>query len=382
MPPSPLRAKLAASTFPSPARSSGKPRLERGQPRGPDHQQARAPRPGERQVRQPGERDRCADRGRKRRQPRLRNLHHGPDDARRGDGRHRDHPRPGLVRRRGAREARRTRDGAVRGRIMPRKVTAFSNTTVKRLRSLRDKKARRAEGLFLAEGLRILTEARDSGRLPEIVAFSAEGAKHPLAAQIIAATEAAGGDAIETSADILAKMSGKDNPQMLLGAYRQPDTSLELIERSNAPLWIVAQALRDPGNIGTILRTGDAVGAGGLILIDDSADPFSVEAVRASMGAVFTQDVASARWPEFVAWLRSGDGQLVGTSLKATQDYLEAEYREPCFLLIGNEQQGLPADYEAECDLLVKIPMAGRADSLNAAMATAVMAFSIKSSWR
>ena len=265
---------------------------------------------------------------------------------------------------------------------MPRQVTAFSNPTVKRLRSLRDKKARREEGLFLAEGLRILAEARDSGRLPEIVAFSAEGARHPLAAEIIAATEAAGGDAIETDPDILSKMSGKDNSQMLLGAYRQPSTALERIDRSKAPLWIVAQALRDPGNIGTILRTGDAVGAGGLILIDESADAFSVEAVRASMGAVFTQEIATARWPEFIQWLRSGEGQLVGTSLKATHDYLDADYRRPCFLLIGNEQQGLPGDYEAECDLLVKIPMAGRADSLNAAIAAAVMAFTIKASWR
>jgi TrmH family RNA methyltransferase len=265
---------------------------------------------------------------------------------------------------------------------MPRQVTAFSNPTVKLLRSLRDKKARRTEGLFLAEGLRIVIEARDSGRLPEIVAFSPEGARHPLAAGIIAATEAAGGDAIETTPDILSKMSGKDNPQMLLGAYRQATTSLAAIDRSKAPLWIVAQALRDPGNIGTILRTGDAVGAGGLILIDDSADPFSVEAVRASMGAIFTQAVATARWGEFISWLRSGEGQLVGTSLKAAQDYLDAEYRKPCFLLIGNEQQGLPSDYEAECDLLVKIPMAGRADSLNAAMATAVMTFAIRASWR
>jgi TrmH family RNA methyltransferase len=265
---------------------------------------------------------------------------------------------------------------------MPRQITAFSNSTVKLLRSLRDKKARRAEGLFLAEGLRILTEARDSGRLPEIVAFSAEGARHPLAAEIIAATEAAGGDAIETTPDILSKMSGKDNPQMLLGAYRQPDTALERIDRTKAPLWIAVQAVRDPGNIGTILRTGDAAGAGGLILIDECADPFSVEAVRASMGALFTQQIAAARWPEFVAWLRSGEGQLVGASLNAKQDYLEAEYRKPCFLLIGNEQQGLPADYEAECDSLVKIPMAGRADSLNAAMAAAVMAFAIRASWR
>jgi TrmH family RNA methyltransferase len=264
---------------------------------------------------------------------------------------------------------------------VPRQVTAFSNTTVKRLRSLRDKKARREEGLFLAEGLRILAEARDSGRLPEILAFSAQGAAHPLAAEIIAAAEAQGAEAIEVPNDLLRKMSGKDNPQMLLGAYRQPQTALAAIDRSASPLWIVAQALRDPGNIGTVLRTGDAVGAGGLILIDDSADPFSVEAVRASMGAIFTQAIASASWDEFLPWLRSGPGQLVGTSLKTDTDYLLAEYQQPCFLLIGNESQGLPAEYEDACDLLVKIPMAGRADSLNAAVAAAVMAFHVRASW-
>ncbi|MGH6706019.1 MAG: TrmH family RNA methyltransferase [Sphingomicrobium sp.] len=264
---------------------------------------------------------------------------------------------------------------------MPRQITSFSNETVKRLRSLRDKKARKADGLFLAEGLRILTEARDIGQLPEIVAYSAAGGVHPLAAEIIAAAEAKGADVIETTPDILSKMSGKDNPQAILGAYRQPDTSLDAIDRRTSPLWIVAQALRDPGNIGTILRTGDATGAGGLILIDDSADPYSVEAVRASMGAIFTQSVASARWDEFIPWLRSAPGQLVGTSLKTSHDYLEPVYQQPCFLLVGNESQGLPAAYEAECDLLIKIPMLGRADSLNAAVAAAVMAFQVRASW-
>ena len=265
---------------------------------------------------------------------------------------------------------------------MPREVTAFSNATVKRLRGLRDKKSRRAEGLFLAEGLRILAEARDSGLLPEIVAFSDEGAKHPLAMEIVEAAEAQGAEAIRTTDDILTKISGKDNPQMLLGAYRQPSTALSDIDRAASPLWIAAQALRDPGNIGTILRTGDAVGAGGLILIDDSADPFSVEAVRASMGAIFTQQVAAAPWDEFIGWLRGGPGQLVGTSLKTDTDYLGAEYSKPCFLLVGNESQGLPAAYEAACDSLVKIPMLGRADSLNAAIAGAVMAFQVRASWR
>ncbi|MEQ7872596.1 RNA methyltransferase [Sphingomonas sp. ASV193] len=265
---------------------------------------------------------------------------------------------------------------------MPRQITGFSNDTVKRLRALRDKKARRAEGLFLAEGLRILAEARDVGRLPEIVAYAAGPGLHPLAAEIAAEAEAAGADVIETTVEILAKMSGKDNPQAILGAYRQPDTALSAIDRAVAPLWLVGERLRDPGNIGTMLRTGDAVAAGGLILIDDCADPFSVEAVRASMGAIFTQKVALASWDEFIAWLRAGPGQLVGTSLQTDHDYLDPSYAAPCFLLVGNESQGLPEAYEAQCDLLVKMPMLGRADSLNAAVAAAVMAFHIRASWR
>jgi TrmH family RNA methyltransferase len=263
---------------------------------------------------------------------------------------------------------------------VPRQITAFSNPTVKQARGLRDKKNRRAEGRFLAEGLRILTEAREAGLLPEQLFYS--DASHPLLGQLIDETEAAGGEAIETNADILHKISGKDNPQTVLGVYRAFDTSLGAIDRTSAPLWIAAQALRDPGNLGTILRTGDAVGAGGLILIDDCADPFSVEAVRASMGALFTQRIAAARWEEFLPWLRSGPGQLIGTSLNAVQDYQQPFYQKPAFLLVGNEQAGLPPAYEAECDLLVKMPMLGKADSLNAAVATAVMAYEVINQWR
>jgi RNA methyltransferase, TrmH family len=260
-------------------------------------------------------------------------------------------------------------------KAVPRQITAFSNPLVKQARALRDKKNRRAEGLFLAEGLRILTEARDAGVLPERLFFS--DAAHPLLQRLIDETEAAGGEAIETEAGILHKISGKDNPQAVLGVYRQLETRLAAIDRGAAPLWLVAQALRDPGNLGTILRTGDAVGAGGLILVDDCADPFSAEAVRASMGALFTQRLAAARWDEFVPWLRSGPGQLIGTSLNAARDYQEPRYGKPAFILVGNEQAGLPEAYQQECDVLVKMPMLGKADSLNAAVATAVMAYEV-----
>lgn len=264
---------------------------------------------------------------------------------------------------------------------MPREITAFSNPLVKQVRGLWDKKNRRRHGLFIAEGLRILTEAREAGRLPEFL-FYAAGAEHPLLQALVAETEAAGGEVIETNADILHKLSGKDNPQVVLGVYRAFDMALQGIDRDAAPLWIVAQALRDPGNLGTILRTADAVGAGGLILVDECVDPFSVEAVRASMGALFTQRIAAAPWHEFVPWLRSGPGTLVGTSLKASEDYQAPRYAAPLFILVGNEAQGLPAEYEAECDLLVKMPMLGKADSLNAAVATAVMAYEVINQWR
>jgi TrmH family RNA methyltransferase len=242
---------------------------------------------------------------------------------------------------------------------------------------LRDKKHRRQEGLFLAEGLRILTEAREADILPLYIFFAADSAAHPLVRELVAAVEASGGEAIETGRDILHKLSGKDNPQTVLGVFREFDTDLARIDRTTSDIWIVAQALRDPGNLGTILRTGDAVGAGGLILIDDCVDPFAVEAVRASMGALFTQKIAAARWPEFLAWLRAGPGQLVGMSLQTDVDYQQPRYQNPTFLLVGNEAQGLPAAYEAECDLLVKIPMRGKADSLNAAVATAVIAYEV-----
>ena len=245
------------------------------------------------------------------------------------------------------------------------------------MRSLRDKRHRREEGLFLAEGLRILAEAEEAGFLPEMLFFARDGAQHPIVRRLSASVDAAGGDVIETSADILSKLSGKDNPQTVIGVYPERKTALAALDRSRSDLWIVAQALRDPGNLGTILRTGDAVGAGGLILIDDCVDPFSVEAVRASMGALFTQVIATARWGDFLVWLRQGAGQLVGTSLNTDTDYQVPRYTAPTFILVGNEAQGLPPAYEAACDLLVKMPMHGKADSLNAAVATAVMAYEV-----
>ncbi len=258
---------------------------------------------------------------------------------------------------------------------MRRTITGYSNPTVKFLRSLRDKKHRRRERRFLAEGLRLLTDAHEAGKLPEMLVMAAGRDPHPLLDALEQAVDANGGEVVEMDEAILAKVTGKDNPQAVAGVFAEFDTALTSLDRDAAPIWLVAQALRDPGNLGTMLRTGDAVGAGGLILIDDCADPFSVEAVRASMGAIFTQRVAQARWDEFADWLRQAEGQLVAASLRDAQDYRRAPYAAPCFLMVGNESRGLPAEYEDACDLRVTIPMLGRADSLNAAVAGAVLAY-------
>ncbi len=258
-----------------------------------------------------------------------------------------------------------------------REITGFSNPTVKFLRSLREKKHRKAAGKFLAEGLRLLTDARACGHLPDVLVRAGVRDPHPLLDALEADVLAAGGEVLEMGEDLLAKVTGKDNPQAVAGVFAEFDTRLAALDRSRAPIWLVAQALRDPGNLGTMLRTGDAVGAGGLILIDDCADPFSVEAVRASMGAVFTQAIAQARWEEFLPWLRGGAGQLVAASLRDAVPYRGAPYQAPCFIMVGNESRGLPEDYERACDLRVTMPMKGRADSLNAAVAGAVLAYEV-----
>lgn len=260
---------------------------------------------------------------------------------------------------------------------MRRNISGLSNPTVKYLRSLRDKKHRKRERRFLAEGLRLLTDARESGKLPETLVIGAAREQHPLLTVLEDDVMAAGGEILEVTEDVLAKITGKDNPQAVAGVFAEFDSSLATLDRSRAPIWLVAQALRDPGNLGTMLRTGDGVGAGGLILLDDCADPFSVEAVRASMGAIFTQHVVQAGWEEFITWLRAGPGQLVAASLRDAQPYRGAPYTAPCFVLVGNESRGLPEDYEAECDIRVTMPMRGRADSLNAAVAAAVLAYEV-----
>lgn len=253
-------------------------------------------------------------------------------------------------------------------------VHSAVNQTLKRLRSLREKKYRQREGLFLAEGLRICTEALDSGWRPEILLFAEGKGDHPLIRRLAQATLGQQGAVLETTPDLLSSVSGKDNPQAVVAAYRPRTHHLaDLVPTSRM---LVAERLRDPGNLGTLLRACDATGTSALILLDDCADPTSVEAVRASMGAYFTIPVAMASSEEFLRWKQQHGATLTGAALDPRAvHYRSASYGAPALLMVGNEAQGLPPSLLEAADQLVIMPMLGRADSLNVAMAGTLLLY-------
>ena len=256
-----------------------------------------------------------------------------------------------------------------------RQITSLTNPLVKAVRALHLRKEREESGRFLAEGLKIVTEAVELGRAPRILLHGPEAASHPVFRKAAEATLAAGGEVVEVTRDILEKISRRDNPQTVLGVFDQVFGDLAALEPSSHPVWVALHAVRDPGNLGTIVRTADAAGCGGVILVGDCCDPYSVEAVRATMGSIFATPIYRASIPDFLAWREAWPGSVVGTLLTASVDHRHAEYRAPSLVLMGNEQQGLTPELAAACDVNVKIPMRGRADSLNLSVATGIMIY-------
>jgi len=255
-------------------------------------------------------------------------------------------------------------------------VTSLTNPTVKSVRALHMRKEREETGLFLAEGLKVITEGVELGRAPKMLLYGPDS-DHPLLHSAIAATKAAGGEVIEVTRDILEKVSRRENPQAVVAVFEQAFTPLTEVAPQSARCWVALQAVRDPGNLGTIVRTADAAGCGGVILVGDCCDPYSVEAVRATMGSIFAVPLARASVAEFIAWRGGWPGSVVGTLLTATTDYRAAKYQSPTLILMGNEQQGLPPELAAVCDVNVKIPMRGRADSLNLSVARGIMIYAV-----
>ncbi len=263
------------------------------------------------------------------------------------------------------------------GRV--KEVTSLANPLVKDIKALALKKFRDQQHAFMAEGLKLVIDALDLGWQIRTLVFAKAGRGNAAVEKAAARTVAAGGMVLEVSEKVLSSITRRDNPQMVVGVFSQRYLTLKDIRPKDGDVWVALDRVRDPGNLGTIIRTIDAVGARGVILVGDTTDPFTVETVRATMGSVFAVPVAKASAETFLAWRASFPGLVVGTHLKGAVDYRSVDFSgRPALLLMGNEQQGLPDELAGACDRLLRIPQAGRADSLNLAVATGVMLFEIR----
>ncbi len=276
-----------------------------------------------------------------------------------------------------------------------RGVTAINsrdNPKVKQVRALHQRKERDASGLFLVEGIRHVGECaaasetslstaeviEPKARWLEYLCFCPELLTSDFALQLIEEQAQLGVPCYSLPAGLFASLAEKENPQGILAVARQRFYSLDDLNGSNFSWGVALVAPQDPGNIGAILRTIDAVGASGLLLLDSSADPYHPNAVRASMGAIFWHPVACASFSEFSRWAKANLYTLVGTSAHGSQDYRGVEYYpKPLILLMGSEREGLTGEQKAACDVLARMPMQGRASSLNLAVAAGIMLYSM-----
>lgn len=259
-----------------------------------------------------------------------------------------------------------------------RAVTSLNNATIKEIRALALPKYRKESGLFVTEGMKLVADAVEEDWPIKVLVYGAKVAGHPIVRRVATRTHARGGEVLEVTDAVLAKMTRRDNPQMVVGVFEQRLTAPASIRPGPRGVWVALEGIKDPGNLGTIIRTVDASGAEGVILVGDTVDPFGVEAVRATMGSIFHVPLARMTTSEFADWRKTWPGIVVGTHLSGTEDYRRVDYAKPVLLLMGNEQSGIDDRFAALCDHLVKIPQAGRADSLNLAIATGVMLFEIR----
>lgn len=265
---------------------------------------------------------------------------------------------------------RRPRVGSVK------EVTSLSNPIIKDIRALSQKKHREESGTFLAEGLKLVIDALELGWSIRTLIYAKAARGKPPVEKAAAKTISSGGLVLEVSEKVLSAITRRDNPQMVVGVFESHYRPLKEITPQKNETYIALDRVRDPGNLGTVIRTADAAGASGVILVGDTTDPFSIETVRATMGSVFALPVSRATPEAFLNWAKSSNVDVVATHLAGSVDYRTIDYtRKPVVLLMGNEQQGLPPQLAEGAGQLARIPQQGLADSLNLAVATAVMLF-------
>jgi len=268
-------------------------------------------------------------------------------------------------------------------------ITSLTNPLIKKARSLRQRKVRAETGLFIAEGLHHVGEALEAGWEIESILYSPDVLTSDFARDLISrVTPAAQPGGVmppvrnatgmtpvvqPVSAQVMESLADKDNPQGILAMIHQKLTRLDDLESVRIGAAVVSP--QDPGNIGTILRTLDAVGADALFLLDGSVDPYHPTSVRASMGTIFWKPVVQTSFNEFMDWSRLRGYQQIATSAHSQKNYLELKPTAPWVLVLGNEQKGLSMEQIKACDVSVSLPMRGRASSLNLAVAAGILLY-------
>ena len=257
-------------------------------------------------------------------------------------------------------------------------ITSRQNPKIKQARALRERKHREDSGLFLVEGIRQVGEAAEAGADIQAIFYAPERLTSPYALELIQGQAARGVPCHVTTAAVFESLADKEHPQGILAVVRQPKYRLADLSPVNFAWGVALVAPQDPGNLGAILRTIDAVGANGLLLLEKGVDPYHPVAVRASMGSLFWHPLVTASFPDFAGWVRQHGYTVYGTSAHGSHDYRQvAAYRRPLILLMGSEREGLTDDQAAICRAVIRLPMHGRATSLNLAVAAGVMLYSI-----
>lgn len=255
-------------------------------------------------------------------------------------------------------------------------ITSPANPTIKEIRSLRVRKYRQAVGLAWVEGIRQVIEAGSQpGRIDKLIHCESL-LTSPLARDWLSNARQIGIPILEVDQSVFESLAVKESPVGLAAVVHQVWSGLPQV-LDPCELWVVLEAVADPGNLGTILRTLDAVNGEGVILLEGSTDPYDPTAIRASMGAVFTQNLVRTTRTEFTHWIEKQALPLVGTSDRGAQDYHEFAYPSPCVILMGSERQGLNDALQALCRQVVAIPMAGKCDSLNLAVAASLILYEV-----
>jgi RNA methyltransferase, TrmH family len=245
---------------------------------------------------------------------------------------------------------------------------------VRRLRQLRSPSERERTGMCYIEGARVVTQAIRAGVPITLGVLAPELLVRSGAWEAAAVLRASGAPLVELSAEAFGRIAFKEHVQ---GIGAVIPTRVEPIEVLGMPTqsWVALSGIGNPGNLGAIMRTCDAVGVAGLILLDETTDPFHPAAVRASMGALFAQRLVRATFAQFRTWAQQLPGSVVGTTPDAPASYRELRYPQPLILLLGSEREGLSEAQVAACDALVRIPMVGTSDSLNVAVAASVVLY-------